>query len=98
MTNKNMGCVIIANHKNNAVGFFTDGDLRRAINKLLDIHETPIEKIMTKKFLTCNSEDYAADVLDLMNNNKINSLPVLDIKNKIIGVINMHILIETGIS
>jgi len=98
MTNKNMGCVIIANHKNNAVGFFTDGDLRRAINKLLDIHETPIEKIMTKKFLTCNEEDYAADVLDLMNNNKINSLPVLDIKNKIIGVINMHILIETGIS
>jgi arabinose-5-phosphate isomerase len=98
MTNKNMGCVIIANHKNNAVGFFTDGDLRRAINKLLDIHETPIEKIMTKKFLTCNTEDYAADVLDLMNNNKINSLPVLDIKNKIIGVINMHILIETGIS
>ena len=98
MTNKNMGCVIIANHKNNAVGFFTDGDLRRAINKLLDIHETPIEKIMTKKFLTCNEEDYAADVLDLMDNNKINSLPVLDIKNKIIGVINMHILIETGIS
>ena len=71
MTNKNMGCVIIANHKNNAVGFFTDGDLRRAINKLLDIHETPIEKIMTKKFLTCSAEDYAADVLDLMNNNKI---------------------------
>jgi len=33
-----------------------------------------------------------------MNNNKINSLPVLDIKNKIIGVINMHILMETGIS
>ena len=98
MTNKNMGCVIIANHKNNAVGFFTDGDLRRAINKLLDIHETPIEKIMTKKFLTCSAEDYAADVLDLMNHNKINSLPVLDIKNKIIGVINMHILMETGIN
>ncbi|MDA7842013.1 KpsF/GutQ family sugar-phosphate isomerase [Gammaproteobacteria bacterium] len=98
MTNKNMGCVIIADHKNNAVGFFTDGDLRRAINKLLDIHETPIEKIMTKKFLTCSAEDYAADVLDLMNHNKINSLPVLDIKNKIIGVINMHILMETGIN
>ena len=98
MTNKNMGCVIIANHNNNAVGFFTDGDLRRAINKLLDIHETPIEKIMTKKFLTCSAEDYATDVLDLMNHNKINSLPVLDIKNKIIGVINMHILMETGIS
>ena len=99
MTRKNMGCVIIANHKNNAVGFFTDGDLRRAINKLLDIHETPIEKIMTKKFLTCSASDYATDILNLMNKNKINSLPVLDTKNKkIIGVVNMHILIETGIS
>jgi len=98
MTNKNMGCVIIANYKNNAVGFFTDGDLRRAINKLLDIHETPIEKIMTKKFLTCISADYATDILNLMNKNKINSLPVLDAKNKIIGVVNMHILIEAGIS
>jgi len=98
MTNKNMGCVIIANHKNNAVGFFTDGDLRRAINKLLDIHETPIEKIMTKKFLACAAGDYATDILNLMNKNKINSLPVLDAKNKIIGVVNMHILIEAGIS
>jgi len=98
MTRKNMGCVIIANHKNNAVGFFTDGDLRRAINKLLDIHETPIEKIMTKKFLTCSASDYATDILNLMNKNKINSLPVLDTKNKIIGVVNMHILIEAGIN
>jgi arabinose-5-phosphate isomerase len=98
MTSKNMGCVIIANHKSNAVGFFTDGDLRRAINKLLDIHETPIEKIMTKKFLTCSASDYATDILNLMNKNKINSLPVLDTKNKIIGVVNMHILIEAGIN
>ena len=98
MTRKNMGCVIIANHKNNAVGFFTDGDLRRAINKLLDIHETSIEKIMTKKFLTCSASDYATDILNLMNKNKINSLPVLDTKNKIIGVVNMHILIEAGIN
>jgi arabinose-5-phosphate isomerase len=98
MTRKNMGCVIIANHKSNAVGFFTDGDLRRAINKLLDIHETPIEKIMTKKFLTCSASDYATDILNLMNKNKINSLPVLDTKNKIIGVVNMHILIEAGIN
>ena len=67
MTSKNMGCVIIANHKSNAGGFFTDGDLRRAINKLLDIHKTPIEKIMTKKFLTCSASDYATDILNLMN-------------------------------
>ena len=97
MTNKNMGCVIISNKNNEAVGFFTDGDLRRSINKLLDIHETTIAKIMTKKFLSCNEEDYASEVLNIMKKNKINSLPVLDKKNKIVGAINMHILIDTGI-
>ena len=53
---------------------------------------------MTKKFLTCSASDYATDILNLMNKNKINSLPVLDTKNKIIGVVNMHILIEAGIN
>ncbi len=98
MTKKNMGCVIISNKNNNAVGFFTDGDLRRSINKLLDIHETTIDKIMTKKFLYCNEEDYASEVLNIMKKNKINSLPVLDQKNKIVGAISMHILIDTGIN
>jgi len=98
MTNKNMGCVIISNKNNEAVGFFTDGDLRRSINKLLDIHETTIAKIMTKKFLSCNEEDYASEVLNIMKKNKINSLPVLDKKNKIVGAISMHILIDTGIN
>ena len=53
---------------------------------------------MTKKFLSCNENNYASDVLDIMKKNKINSLPVLSVKNKIIGVINMHILIDSGIN
>ena len=93
-----MGCVIVADKKNNAVGFFTDGDLRRSIKKLLDIHDTSIDKIMTKKFLSCNGNNYASDILDIMKKNKINSMPVLDNKNKIIGAISMHILIESGIN
>jgi arabinose-5-phosphate isomerase len=90
--------VIVSNKNNKAVGFFTDGDLRRSIKKLLDIHDTSIIQIMTKKFLSCNEDDYASDTLDVMKKNKINSLPVLDKKNKIIGAINMHILIDSGIN
>ena len=98
MTKKNLGCVIISNKNNNAVGFFTDGDLRRSVKKLLDIHKTSIEKIMTKKFISCNQNDYATDILNIMKNKKINSLPVLNSKNKIVGAINMHILIDCGIN
>ena len=98
MTKKNLGCVIIENDVKKAVGFFTDGDLRRCIDKLLDIHKTPIEKSMTKKFISCKEKDFAFDVLNVMQKNKINSLPVLDDKRRIIGAINIHILIDSGIN
>jgi len=98
MTKKNLGCVIIENELKKAVGFFTDGDLRRSIDKLLDIHNTSIKKSMTKKFISCKEKDFAFDVLNLMQKNKINSLPVLDVKGKIIGAINIHILIDSGIN
>ena len=97
MTKKNMGCVIVANKDNKAIGFFTDGDLRRSIKKLLDIHDTFINKIMTKKFLSCSEDNYATEILEIMKKNKINSLPVLN-NNKIIGAISMHILIDSGIN
>ena len=92
-----MGCVIVANKNNKAIGFFTDGDLRRSIKELLDIHDTFINKIMTKKFLSCSADNYATEILEIMKKNKINSLPVLN-NNKIIGAISMHILIDSGIN
>lgn len=98
MTKKNLGCVIVSSDSKKAVGFFTDGDLRRSINKLLDIHNTSIVKTMTKKFISCKENDFALDVLNIMKEKKINSLPVLDDKKKIVGAINMHILIDSGIS
>ena len=98
MTKKNLGCVIINDEKKKAIGFFTDGDLRRSINKLLDIHHTSIEEIMTKKFISCAGNDYALDILNIMKEKKINSLPVLDNQKKAIGAINMHILMDSGIS
>ena len=97
MTKKNLGCVVISDDKNKAIGFFTDGDLRRTIKNLTDIHKTPIEKIMNKKFLFCFKNDYATDTLAKMKKNKINSMPVLDKNKKIIGAINMHILVNSGI-
>ena len=97
MTKKNLGCVVISDDKNKAIGFFTDGDLRRTIKNLTDIHKTRIEKIMNKKFLFCFKNDYATDALAKMKKNKINSMPVLDKNKKIIGAINMHILVNSGI-
>ncbi len=98
MTKKNLGCVIVSSDSKKAVGFFTDGDLRRSINNFLDIHNTSIIKTMTKNFISCKENDFALDVLNIMKEKKINSLPVLDDKKRIVGAINMHILIDSGIS
>ncbi len=98
MTKKNLGCVIISNQNNNPIGFFTDGDLRRSIYKYFDIHKTSINEIMTKSFFSCKENDFAINILNVMRKNKINSMPVLNTKNKIIGVINIHLLIDSGIN
>ena len=55
------------------------------------------EDLSDMAFLYCFKNDYATDTLAKMKKNKINSLPVLDKNKKIIGAINMHILVNSGI-
>ena len=49
ITKKNLGITLVID-KTKVVGIFTDGDLRRCINKKIDIHNTKIDQVMTKKF------------------------------------------------
>ena len=48
--------------------------------------------------ISCEEKDFAFDALHTMQKNKINSLPVIDDKRKIIGAINIHMLIDSGIN
>ena len=95
ITKKNLGITLIV-EKTKLVGIFTDGDLRRCINKKVDIQNTKIKDVMTKKFKTINSDALAIDAANIMEDNKIFTLVVID-KNKHIGVISMHDLIEARI-
>ena len=95
ITKKNLGITLIV-EKTRLVGIFTDGDLRRCINKKVDIQNTKIKDVMTKKFKTINSDALAIDAANIMEDNKIFTLVVMD-KNKHIGVISMHDLIEARI-
>jgi arabinose-5-phosphate isomerase len=95
ITKKNLGITLIV-EKTRLVGIFTDGDLRRCINKKVDIQNTKIKEVMTKKFKTINSDALAIDAANIMEDNKIFTLVVVD-KNRHIGVISMHDLIEARI-
>ncbi len=95
ITKKNLGLTLI--HENSKIiGIFTDGDLRRCINKKIDIQNTKIRDVMTKEFKTINSNDLAVDAAKIMEKNKIFTLVVFE-KNKYLGVISMHDLIEARI-
>ncbi len=95
ITKKNLGITLVTN-KSKIVGIFTDGDLRRCINKKIDIQKTKIKDVMTKNFKTINSNALAVDAAKIMEENKIFTLVVLE-KNRYIGVLSMHDLIEARI-
>jgi len=95
ITKKNLGITLVID-KSKVVGIFTDGDLRRCINKKVNIQNTQIKKVMTKTFKTISLDALAIDAAEIMENNKIFTLVVMN-KNKYVGVISMHDLIEARI-
>jgi arabinose-5-phosphate isomerase len=95
ITEKNLGITLIKN-KSKVIGIFTDGDLRRCLNEKIDINETKIKDVMTKKFKKIDFNTLAIDAAELMEKNKIFTLVVMK-GEKNVGVISMHDLIQARI-
>jgi arabinose-5-phosphate isomerase len=88
-------CVVDEQGKN--IGLFTDGDLRRSIDKKVDLSLTPILEVMTTGGRNVHLGLLAAEALRIMQENKINALPVVDENEKPIGALNMHDLLQAGV-
>ncbi|MEE9396629.1 MAG: KpsF/GutQ family sugar-phosphate isomerase, partial [Methylococcales bacterium] len=97
ITEKKLGMTAIINEQEQIVGVFTDGDLRRTLEKNLDIHTTPITEAMTRGCTTIKTNTLAAEAMSIMEEKKINALLVVDHNNYIVGALNMHDLIRVGI-
>ena len=95
ISEKNLGITLVKKHSK-VEGIFTDGDLRRCLNKKIDINATKIKDVMTKKFKTIEEDALAVDAARIMEKNKIFTLIVMK-KNKNVGVISMHDLIQARI-
>ena len=98
VTEKKLGVTLISNDKK-VIGIFTDGDLRRCLNKEIDLNKTPIKNVMTSNFKSIKSNALAIDAAEIMEKNKIFSLVVnaSTEKGHSIGLITMHQLLEAGI-
>ena len=97
ITQKKVGFVIIADDDMQVLGLFTDGDLRRLLDKPGDFRNQPITDAMIKNCKTIQPGTLAAEALEIMKDNKINAFPVVDEHNKLIGAINMHDLLRAGL-
>ena len=86
--------------KKQTTGIITDGQIRRFNQKNPDLLATRVNKVMTKNPISVEKSDLAAKALSIMNNKKITSLCVFDRKNKnkTIGVLHVHTILQSNIS
>lgn len=97
MTGKKLGMTAVVDGDGRVAGVFTDGDLRRMLEKNLDVHLTRIAEVMTRNCKSVDERMLAAEAMQIMEAKKINALLVVDENNKLLGALNMHDLLRAGI-
>ena len=97
MSRKGMGMVVITNAAAELLGIFTDGDLRRALDRNLDIRNTAITMVMTTAPRAITPQRLAAEAVALMQQHKVYVLPVVDDAHKLVGALGMHDLLQAGV-
>ena len=96
ISNKLLGFTAVVNKNSQPIGIFTDGDLRRALLKNYSLTDC-IEDVMTKKPITLIDNQLAIDAINKMEDSKINSFLVLNIKGDLVGVINLQDLLKSKV-
>jgi len=98
ITQKGLGMTTVIDAQGALAGLFTDGDLRRALDKQQDLHGTVISELMTAQCKTVHSPMLAAQALKIMQDDSISALVVMDAEEKPCGVIHLHALIRAGLA
>ena len=93
MSEKALGMVLVTENGKLA-GIFTDGDLRRTLESNTEFQKLTIEDVMTKDCKSIEPQEPASMAMQMMEKYSLNSMPVVDSNNNIVGAINMHTLIQ----
>ena len=97
MSKKRLGMTAVVDTDDRLVGVFTDGDLRRALDKPVDVRSTPIETLMTRNPRTIGARKLAAEAAQVMQERQILALLVTDDNGRLIGAFGMHDLLRAGV-
>lgn len=96
ISQKRLGVAVVVDEKEKITGVITDGDLRRMLEKNMNLTEVKAEDIMTCNPKTIDSKSLAVNALEMMKENNITQLVVVD-DDKYSGIIHLHDLIREGI-
>ena len=97
MTGKGLGMTAVVDSDERLCGIFTDGDLRRALNRGIDVYRAAVSDAMTRHPKTAAAGQLAAELVPLLRAHNISGLFVVDSDQKIVGALNMHDLLRAGV-
>ena len=97
MSSKGLGMTTIVDPAGRLLGIFTDGDLRRALDRKVDVHKTTMADVMIRNPKSAPLGMLAAEAVNLMQNFRITSLVVVGDGNSVQGALNVHDLMRAGI-
>lgn len=97
MSRKGLGMTTVVDGQRRVIGVFTDGDLRRALDRQLDIHATRMRNVMTVDCKVARPRMLAAEAVHLMEAHRITALPVVDDDGTLVGALNVHDLLRAGV-
>lgn len=97
MTRKGLGATAVVDAANTLVGIFTDGDLRRTLEKNADLTGVAIATVMTRDPRTIAADKLAAEAAQIMQQRKITCILIADEYKRLVGALHMHDLMRAGV-
>jgi arabinose-5-phosphate isomerase len=97
MTQKGLGMTAVVDEQGHLEGIFTDGDLRRTLDRDVDLRNTSMRDVMTDHGKTVHPDQLAAETVHIMQTKRINGLLVLDDDGNLVGALNIHNLFRAGV-
>jgi arabinose-5-phosphate isomerase len=97
MSRKGLGMTTVTDSGSKLLGVFTDGDLRRVLDRTLDLSGVSMRDVMTPQPKSALPRMLAAEAVHLMETYRITALPVVDDHNVVVGALNVHDLLRAGV-
>jgi arabinose-5-phosphate isomerase len=97
MTRGKIGMTAVLDTAGKVCGIFTDGDLRRTIEKGMELGRARVDDVMTRNPRTLRPQTLAAEAVHVMEEHKVNQILVLDERGQLVGALNMHDLFRAKV-